>query len=94
MTAPKYRKKPVEVEAMHLSPETINEVARWVGDPYALDGGVYGDNCDFLGVEFDNGEEIQFQMDYWIVRGTDGELFQLSTDAFAVMYEPAEGEAR
>lgn len=89
--APRFRKKPVVIEAMQLDGKTV-EVARWL-----TAGG-----CTFLAVTHstDSTQDVLFidtlegQMRAdpgdWAVRGPSGDFWPVKPDIFAETYEPVE----
>lgn len=90
MSAPKqYRTKPVEIEAMRLTRENINEVAEWIEDEWARVGGKYSDTCDYLYIETLEGE-MRADIGDYIIHGLVGEFYPCKPDAFAAKYEEVE----
>lgn len=89
MSAPqKFRKKPVEIEAMHMAePNTPDEVARWCG------GRVVGDGITGhpYSIEIDTLEgTMRGERGDWIIKGVAGEFYPCREDIFQETYEPSE----
>lgn len=87
---PKYRKKPVVIEAV-----------QWTGDPSCFDGtpmeGIYqpGPVRRLDGsIEIRTLEgTMRADVGDWIIQGVKGELYPCKPDIFEATYEPAEGHA-
>jgi hypothetical protein len=92
----KFRKKPVEIEAVRVSEALKSAGTRWQSLPRWLEGAY-----DRGGVLFGNGfiniitSEGVMRGDYddWIIRGVKGELYPCKPDIFAATYEPVEDSA-
>ena len=94
----KYRKKPVEIEAVQLTWANWVEVCDFVQLPWGPEGvhGCYSDK----GVESDSGEKIGLiiptlegnmlanENDY-IIKGVHGEFYPCKPDIFEETYEPS-----
>ncbi|ORI32396.1 hypothetical protein BLL61_02075 [Lacticaseibacillus casei] len=94
----KYRKKPVEIEAVQLTWANWCEVCDFVQLPWGPEGvhGCYSDK----GVESDSGEKIGLiiptlegnmlanENDY-IIKGVHGEFYPCKPDIFKETYEPS-----
>ena len=81
---PKYRKKPVVIEAVQLSRSNFVEVVDWLG----LDGladGTSEDECviEIISLE---GNHLARNSD-WIIRGIKGEFYPCKPDIFNQTYE-------
>lgn len=86
----KYRKKPVEIEAIQLRQDTIVEIVDW------LDGG--GADYSVMAL-LPNEDEVHYLMigtpegamranlDDWIIRGVAGEFYPCKPDIFEATYE-------
>lgn len=93
----KYRKKPVEIEARQLTPETREALSQWMNNgksgasdnKSALLAWYYDSNgADELYIE--TLEEVMVARNGdWIIRGVDGEFYPCKPDIFAKTYEPA-----
>ena len=81
---PKFRKKPVEIEAMQFTEESKNQVFNWItcnrhadfdgeGKPTLIIGTLEGDHLAKLGD--------------WIIRGVAGEFYPCKPDIFEATYE-------
>lgn len=81
---PKYRKKPVVIEAQKITPDTIREVADWIGDPGqpimdAVDG-----ECILINTL--EGQMKACLGDY-VIKGVKGEFYPCKADIFVQTYE-------
>ncbi|MGH3505228.1 MAG: hypothetical protein ACRDQA_30695 [Nocardioidaceae bacterium] len=87
----RYRKKPVEIEAMKLTRENRDEVAAWchgVDELKTLPGPGRGAH---EGVVIHTLEgDMRADLGDWIVRGVQGEFYPVKTDIFAATYEEAQ----
>lgn len=81
----KYRKKPLEVEAIKYIGDNINEVAEFVGDQFA---GQYAAESDYYEIETLEGDMTASIGDY-IIRGVQGEFYPCKPDIFYATYDPA-----
>lgn len=82
---PRFRKKPVEVEAQQLlgseDGEAARELARW------CDGWIGGSFADpRIGIDTLEGEVTARKGD-WIIKGVQGEFYPCKPDIFAATYE-------
>jgi hypothetical protein len=77
----KYRKKPVIIDAIRLTPESVNECIEFCGGKIksnpmvgvvieTLEGNMLADNGD------------------WIIKGIKGEFYPCKPDIFDATYEP------
>lgn len=93
---PRYRKKPVEVEAVCLVDDAHwQEIGAWCGShrdftrsPHAV-----GDTKDQLPIETLEGTMWASVGDY-IIRGIKGEFYPCKPDIFEATYEPVEEDGR
>jgi hypothetical protein len=96
----KYRKKPVEVEAMLLAAETDEhdfldpntraqaEIAGWMMGHGFRDFRVHGDHRPFgLAIQTLEGVMVAAPGDY-VIRGVQGEFYPCKPDIFEATYEP------
>lgn len=85
MTAARYRKKPVEVEALQYLGFEANgeECERFVGDTFET----HLPSTDQLVIRTLEGEITASKGDY-IIRGVQGEFYPCKPDIFAATYEP------
>ena len=95
----KYRKKPVEIEAVQLTWANWDEICDFVPLPWGPEGvhGCYSDK----GIEFDSGEKIGLiiptlegnmlanENDY-IIKGVHGEFYSCKPNIFEKTYEPVD----
>lgn len=81
---PKYKKKPVVIEAVQFTGKNHMELYHWIGDAY--DTRVA---CErFIGIKTLEGLMTANQGD-WIIKGVKGEFYPCKPDIFAATYEPA-----
>jgi len=83
---PIFRKKPVEIEAIHLDNHTTPEqVARWCGGRVATP--TVGVGCPIV-IEIDTLEGVMTaHPGDWIIKGTQGEFYPCKPAAFADTFE-------
>lgn len=85
-TLPRYRKKPVEIEAFRFRPGmALDEFPDWAKDAAAkqmIEGGPFF--IDTL-----EGTMLAHDGD-WIIKGVKGELYPCKPDVFAATYEEVE----
>lgn len=84
---PRYRKRPVVIEAVQLSADTLAEVVAWCGGAVRevrFVGGAYA-----LIIPTLEGTLTASPGD-WIIRGVAGELYPCKPDIFALTYEPVD----
>lgn len=101
----KYRKKPVVVEAIRLTPELLSNVLRdtlqhpdWFSDAKSRRRGEIGAVWrTLIKDDFDKGlfvgtlEGVCWcPLGHWIVRGVRGELYPVESGIFEATYEPVE----
>lgn len=88
MSAPKrYRKKPVEIEAMRVQPP-LSKVAEWCGGT-VLRGGMQ--STKFIGVIIPTLEgDMRADIGDYVIRGVAGEFYPCKPDIFAATYEEVE----
>lgn len=82
----RYRKKPVEIEAIRFTGDNYGEVAAWMGKP-AEDIGLA--NCgiqNFVSIFTLEGKMIANTGDY-IIKGVKGEFYPCKPDIFVQTYE-------
>jgi hypothetical protein len=106
---PRFRKKPIEIEALQLTWENWQAMCDFAGvgpDRYLQPRGVYvdadglpheqaQDHADRLGMIIPTleGEMLASEGD-WVIRGIKGELYPCRSDIFDATYEPVEAEVR
>ena len=84
---PRFRKKPVTVEAVQWTGDNVNEL--W--DVFGAEN-IYGPtekNPDWLIITTLEGD-MRANVGDWIIRGVMGELYPCKPDVFAETYEPVE----
>ena len=88
MSVKKYRKKPVEIEAMQLTDENVDDVAEWCGEkaapslvPWAGRG-----LKEVLNI-FTLEGKMQADCGDYIIKGVQGEFYPCKPDIFAATYE-------
>lgn len=99
---PKFRKKPVEIEAMQLagSPDYLHRVYQWVEQNTQGSFEPYADKLPASGVSIDPATGFsliatlegvtQAKPGDWIIRGVQGEFYPCKPDIFAATYEAVE----
>lgn len=80
---PKFRKKPVEIEAIKWTGDNIDQIISLTGSSENLGGPVGGK----LGI-FTLEGAMNADIGDWIIRGVKGELYPCKPDIFAATYEP------
>lgn len=95
----RFRKKPVEIEAIRWTGDNAAEVKSFVGyrdngeSRFLLPSEITG-RWEHPAVWEDNHAQwIGVLPGYWVVRGTQGEFYPCDPDAFAATYEPIVNEA-
>jgi hypothetical protein len=92
----KFRKKPVEVEAVRWTGENTNEVLDFTGDAYfdPIPEENRGDlsDPDATAAVFDklHSTWVLLYNGDWVIRGVQGELYPCRADVFEATYEPVE----
>lgn len=80
---PRYRKKPVEVEACQLAKGNIESVCCWCGGQILeFEGYRFG-----IGIRTLEGPHVA-RLGDWIVRGIEGEFYPVQDRIFGATYEP------
>ncbi|MFE7744418.1 hypothetical protein [Nocardia sp. NPDC057455] len=89
MTVRRFRKKPVEIEAIQVTPHNCAAVADWVnGRPGAYKAGYAGKAYpDIGGVEIPTLEGVmRAAWGDWVIKGVQGEFYPCKPDIFAKTY--------
>lgn len=86
--ATRYRKKPVEIEAMQLREDTTEAVGDWL-DGLVPEVEVWPQYDGTLDIGTDEGV-MHASLGDWIIRGVAGEIYPCKPDIFAATYEPVE----
>lgn len=86
---PKYRKKPVVIEARLVNREDWTDICSWgnEGLPPESNARIFPDN-DGLAIRTLEGTMHAFIGD-WVIRGIKGEFYPCKPDIFDATYEPA-----
>jgi len=84
MEAKNYRKKPVTIQAMQLTPENAAEIAKWVGGDVQLEG----NEVVIITLE----GNMRADVGDYIIRGVKGEYYPCKPDIFWATYEFAQTE--
>jgi hypothetical protein len=82
----RYRKKPVVIEAMEMTPRNVMQVAAWCGGHgYTLE------NSDSAFVDITTLEGVMTaQLGDYIIKGVQGEFYPCKPDIFEATYEVVE----
>jgi len=90
---PKFRKKPVTIDAILISDAIKNahdsncvDQELWVRENFDKGKIVFGQNCIYI--ETDEGTMRGESNDY-LIRGVNGEIYPCKPDVFEKTYEPA-----
>jgi hypothetical protein len=95
---PKFRKKPIEIEAMQVAAANRNEIIAWAGRAAYIgrrvtdfeDGSSLIDTDPVLVIRTLEGDMAAKEGD-WIIRGVKGEFYPCKPDIFEATYEPVSG---
>lgn len=87
----RFRKKPVEIEAMQLTASNVNEVARWCGGG-AIEEVSPRDHTDvYVALDIPTLEGVmRANCGDWVIRGVQGEFYPCKPDIFAATYDDPE----
>lgn len=80
---PKFRKKPVVIEAKQFTGENISEILQWVGKGAFVDA---EHKLRIRTLESGDGSHVADAED-WIIRGVKGEFYPCKPDIFHATYE-------
>lgn len=84
---PKFRKKPVVIEARRFSGD-VNSLAQWCGGQPRLEKNLFGTR---LVIDIPTLEgTMQAEVGDWIIKGVKGEFYPCKPGIFAETYEPVE----
>jgi len=78
----RYRKKPVEIDAIRWTGENRDEVEAWSGGEVRCEGSV--------AVVRTLEGELRGHAGDWLIRGVAGEFYPCKNEIFLATYEPAE----
>lgn len=84
---PKFRKKPVEIEAVRYDGRNGPQIAAWMGSA------CHGSHThpDGLAIPTLEGTMVASPGD-WIIRGVKGEFYPCKPEIFAATYDPVGGD--
>jgi hypothetical protein len=85
---PKFRKKPVEIEAIQFndSTERIMDVQNFMNDSLIIS---YKDKSNpKLILSGDDENELSASVGDWVIRTSDGDFYPMSDETFKKYYEP------
>lgn len=93
----KFRKKPVEIEARQLTPETAEQIGEWCGARKCVNG-KYNSYLWGWGLPIEQRHlrintlegEHSAGMGDWVIQGIKGEFYPCKPDIFEMTYEPVE----
>jgi len=105
MAAQKFRKRPVEIEAIEWTGDNEAEIQDWIAWPGANGPGSRffnaldpedRENCDDLEATAEVLDKLHSTWvlvftGQWIIRGVKGELYPIAADVLAETYEPVTG---
>lgn len=83
---PRFRKKPVEIDAVLLGDDNIGGVARWCGG-VVRGGSSGGSKGGHIIIDTLEGR-MTASLGDWIIQGVAGEFYPCKPDIFAATYEP------
>lgn len=86
----RFRKKPVEIEAVQLTRGTFADARNFVPDEAFAAGGEGSDGQVYLKIRTLEGTMRADEGD-WIIRGVQGEFYPCKPDIFAATYEQVSG---
>ena len=78
MGAQRFRKKPVEIDAMLVTRSNLQDVAEWSGGRAYQDGRLVISTLE---------GDMRADVGDWIIRGVQGEFYPCKPDIFAATYE-------
>jgi hypothetical protein len=88
---PKFRKRPVVIEAMRYEPHRSRELEQWSGGVVVtspvLEPTVANHSGEYVQIETLEGVMTAIPGD-WIIRGVKGEFYPCKPDIFEATYEP------
>jgi hypothetical protein len=90
MTATRYRKKPVEIEALQFdgTKDSANHILAWIGHSGGEARRVHNRQPE-LGVTISTLEgDMHVSVGDFVIRGVRGEFYPCKPDIFAATYEP------
>ena len=87
---PKFRKKPVVIEAVQFTgePSNFDDICRFLGkQQHGHREESYGPDAHILIHTLEG--SMRADRDDWVIRGVQGEFYPCKPDIFAATYEPA-----
>jgi hypothetical protein len=88
---PRFRKKPVVIEARQYTAESCRDICRWADLDAPGEGGHEEGICGVEPLAINTLEGMmEAQPGDWIIRGIRGEFYPCKPDVFAATYEPVE----
>ena len=86
----KYRKKPIEIEAIQLTNESIIEIINWTTDYISIEIDT-DENDNIIGMIIPTLEgTMKASMNDYIIRGVQGEFYPCKPNVFEQTYELVE----
>ena len=92
-----YRKRPVTIEAVALTPENVREVAAWCGGRVVEEGKPSDPSDVYLGLDIPTLEGVmrgetrdvsgRYPHGDWIIKGVAGEFYPCKPNVFDSTYE-------
>jgi hypothetical protein len=79
-----FRKRPVEIEARELTPDSLYEIEAWCGGQ--VKGIKLSRNYRVIDIYTLEGE-MRATMGDWVIKGIKGEFYPCKPDIFAATYE-------
>jgi len=86
MNVKKFRKLPVEIEAVELNLENQVFLWKWLGENYLGDTGCPEDNYITMDIKTLEGKVAASHGDY-IIKGVKGEFYPCKPEIFSMTYE-------
>ena len=87
---PKFRKKPVVIEAMQFTDKTISEIMFWIGQHHPKGEqkklAFINNNGDLIVRTLEG--DMKANKNDWIIKGVQNEFYPCKADIFAATYEP------
>lgn len=89
---PRYRKKPVEIEAVRFkgSSTQLHAIKKWMGGEDYIEPGIVTADINTLIIDTLEGAMKAVPGDY-IIKGVQGEFYPCKSDIFLATYEPVDG---
>ena len=90
-TPTKYRKKPVVIEAVRVTPTNVREVAAWCGGRVISEAKPSDPTDVYVGLDIPTLEGVMRAQTYhggdYVIRGVQGEFYPCKPDIFEATYE-------